>query len=95
MRSVVILHDSANQRPWVAVDRLSSSELLRLQNRDQLAKVCARLGWEISVVKPQSKTIAVERRAAPRTTGSGQIVLSTPHLVTMRKRRRGRPAQGS
>jgi hypothetical protein len=67
MRSVVIVHDSANQRPWVAVDRQSGSELLRLQNRDQLDKVCARLGWDIAAVKTQGRTTtAADLRRAVR-----------------------------
>jgi hypothetical protein len=56
MRNVVIVHDGASQRPWVAVDRQSGTELLRLQNRDQFDKVCARLGWEIVAVKSQGRT---------------------------------------
>jgi hypothetical protein len=48
MRSVIIVNDRENQRPWLAVDRGTGSELLRLRDRDQLEKVCARLGWVVT-----------------------------------------------
>jgi hypothetical protein len=56
MRSVIIVHDRANQRPWVAVDRRSGSELLRLQERYQLEHMCWRLGWDIVAQRLEGRT---------------------------------------
>ena len=75
MRSVVIVNDPKNQRPWVAIDRGTGSELLRLQDRDQLVKVCARLGWVIAAAGLKQATPTpnlqqafgkLTRRVAPR-----------------------------
>jgi hypothetical protein len=75
MRSVVIVNDPKNQRPWVVVDRQDGLELFRLQNRDQLVKICTRLGWVIAAagLKPRTPIATVQRafgkltrRVAPR-----------------------------
>jgi hypothetical protein len=60
MRSVEIVYDRANQRPWVAVDRQSGGELLRLQNCDQLQKVCVRLDWKLVADLPSERTARVK-----------------------------------
>jgi hypothetical protein len=68
MRSVIIVHDSANPRAWVAVDKQAGTELLRLRDRNQLQAVCARLGWEIVAkqLEGRATTAADLKRAARR-----------------------------
>ena len=64
MRSVAIVHDRANQRPWVAVDRKSGSQLLRFQNRDQLENVCFRLGWNVAIQDLERGVKATDHRGS-------------------------------
>ena len=66
MRSVVIVHDRANKRPWGAIDRKSGSPVLRFQDRDQLKGVCTRLGWDIAVQEPERGAKAAERASSAR-----------------------------
>jgi hypothetical protein len=74
MRTVIIVSDRMNLRPWVAVDRQDGSELLRLRDRDQLEKVCTRLGWVITTAGSRPATTVgglrvvrkLTRRVAPR-----------------------------
>ena len=70
MRTVLIVHDRANQRPWVAVDQKSGLPLLRLRERYQLQGMCARLGWEmISATQFEGRaTTPTDRKRAVRRT---------------------------
>src|SRR5437588_8717586 len=56
VRRVVIVHDRAQQRSWVAFDCQSASPLLRFQNPDQLERTCRRLGWKIVGPRPKQQT---------------------------------------
>jgi hypothetical protein len=47
MREVKIIKDARAQRDWVAIDAKSGEPVLRLQDRELLAKLCRNLGWEI------------------------------------------------
>jgi hypothetical protein len=51
MRTVEIVHDPKDPRPWVAVDRRTREPVLRLFNRDQLEQICLRFGWRIAAAK--------------------------------------------
>jgi hypothetical protein len=55
MRTVTIVHDRANLRPWVAVEQLSGNELLRLRDRDELHRICLRLGWQVATAQSPGK----------------------------------------
>jgi hypothetical protein len=67
MRNVVIVHDSTNQRPWIAVDRHSGTQLLRLQDRDTLEKMCERLGWAVVADRSQGRaTTEIDLKRAVR-----------------------------
>jgi hypothetical protein len=51
MRTVAIIHDPKDQRPWVAVDHRTREPVLRLGDRDQLEQICMRFGWRIAATK--------------------------------------------
>jgi hypothetical protein len=51
MRTIAIIHDQSNQRPWLAIDRETRQQLLRLADRDQLLRTCERLGWRLVTEK--------------------------------------------
>ena len=51
MRTVEIIHDPEDPRPWVAIDRRTREPVLRLSNRDQLEQICLRFGWRIAAAK--------------------------------------------
>jgi len=51
MRTVEIIHDPQDPRPWAAIDRRTREPLLRLFNRDQLEQICLRCGWRIVAAK--------------------------------------------
>jgi hypothetical protein len=48
MRTIEIAYESRNLRPWLAVDQETGEPLLRLDDRDQLVKLCTRLGWHVT-----------------------------------------------
>jgi len=48
MRTVEITYDSRNPRPWLALDRETGELLLHLDDRDQLERLCTRLGWHVA-----------------------------------------------
>jgi hypothetical protein len=48
MRTIEIAYEARNLRPWIAVDLKTGELLLRLKDRDQLVKLCTRLGWHIA-----------------------------------------------
>jgi hypothetical protein len=48
MRAVEIIFETGNFRPWVAIDRDTGQPLLRLTDRDQLERLCRRLGWHVA-----------------------------------------------
>ena len=50
-RTVEIIHDPNDPRPWVAIDRRTREPVLRLFNRDQLEQICLRFDWRIAAVK--------------------------------------------
>jgi hypothetical protein len=50
-RTVEIVRDPNDPRPWVAIDRRTGEPVLRLFNRDQLEQVCLRFGWRIVASK--------------------------------------------
>jgi hypothetical protein len=50
-RTVEIVHDPNDPRPWVAVDCRTREPVLRFFNRDQLEQVCLRFGWRIVAAK--------------------------------------------
>jgi hypothetical protein len=60
IRSVMIVEDRANKRPWIAQDYQTGAQLLRLQDRDHLVQMCWRLGWRIRIQGAEP----VEKRAA-------------------------------
>jgi hypothetical protein len=51
MRTVEIVHEPKDARPWVAIDCRTREPVLRFFNRDQLEQVCLRFGWRIVAVK--------------------------------------------
>jgi hypothetical protein len=51
LRTVEIVHDPKDPRPWVAIDRRTREPVLRLFNRDQLEQICLRFGWRITAAK--------------------------------------------
>jgi hypothetical protein len=48
MRAIEIAYEARNLRPWLAVDQETGEPLLRLDDRDQLVKLCTRLGWHVA-----------------------------------------------
>jgi hypothetical protein len=48
MRNVEIAYEARNLRPWIALDLKTGELLLRLDDRDQLERLCKRLGWHIA-----------------------------------------------
>ena len=59
LRLVKIVYDRKHQRHWVAVDSRTDQQLLRLHDRDQLMRTCARLGWEVRKVEgPAEQAVA-------------------------------------
>ena len=48
VRTVEITYDRPNPRPWLALDRKTGESLLRLDDRDQLERLCTRLGWRLA-----------------------------------------------
>jgi hypothetical protein len=48
MRTVEIIYDRRNPRPWLALDRETGEPLLRLDDHDQLERLCTRLGWRVA-----------------------------------------------
>jgi hypothetical protein len=60
MRTVTIVHDRGDLRPWVAVDCQSGLPVLWLQRREELEALCSRLGWRIKVQGAEP----IEKRAA-------------------------------
>jgi hypothetical protein len=63
MRSVTIVHDRANPRPWVAIDCQSGLPLLRLQNRDQLELMCSRLDWSVTTQDAKWRAFGVRKQS--------------------------------
>jgi hypothetical protein len=51
MRTVEIVHDPKDPRPWVSIDRRTRQPVLRFFNRDQLEQICLRFGWRIATAK--------------------------------------------
>ena len=66
MRTVAIIHDQSNQRPWLAIDRETRQKLLRLTDRDQLLRTCERLGWRLVTEKIREARRRRARALAPR-----------------------------
>ena len=56
MRTVEIVHDLRNQRPWVAIDRQTGKQLLRFHDRELLVKTCNGLGWRLREPAKQKDT---------------------------------------
>lgn len=66
MRKIDIIEETDRLRKWIAIDRLTRLELLRLHDLDQLENVCERLEWQVveiicaaghkDALKPQGRT---------------------------------------
>jgi hypothetical protein len=67
MRTIEIVCDRRNPRPWLALDQETGEPLLRLIDRDQLERLCTRLGRHIA--RSQSSVL---RSAATNRAGVGQ-----------------------
>jgi hypothetical protein len=48
MRKVEIVVDPRAQRCWIAIDTKSGEPMLRLHDRDLLARICRSLEWKIA-----------------------------------------------
>jgi hypothetical protein len=48
MRTIEIIYDRRNSRPWLALDRETGEPLLRMDDRDQLEQLCTKLGWHVA-----------------------------------------------
>jgi hypothetical protein len=58
MRTIEIIYDARNLRPWLALDRETGETLIRQNDRDQLERRCTQLGWHIASLDSSASEFA-------------------------------------